>query len=197
MKIYFIRHGMTKGNREHRYVGSTEEELLPEAEEELALKRLPSVGRLYSSPRKRCLQSAAILYPKQTPVIIEELAECDFGIFEYRNYEELNGNPDYQRFIDTMGKCGFPDGEDREVFQKRCLQGFQKILFRERKLADGQDIALVVHGGTIMAILDVLAEPHRDYYDWQVKNGEGYVAEVVWGDEKQISSLARVEVIKC
>ena len=29
-KIVLIRHGMTQGNQEHRYVGTTDEGLLPE-----------------------------------------------------------------------------------------------------------------------------------------------------------------------
>ena len=36
----------------------------------------------------------------------------------------------------------------------------------------------VVHGGTIMAVLDRFSEPHRDYYDWQIGNAEGFRAEV-------------------
>ena len=35
--------------------------------------------------------------------------------------------------------------------------------------------AMVVHGGTIMAILSKWAMPHQDYFHWQVKNGCGYL----------------------
>ena len=34
---------------------------------------------------------------------------------------------------------------------------------------------MVVHGGTIMAILSKWAMPHQDYFHWQVKNGCGYL----------------------
>ena len=34
---------------------------------------------------------------------------------------------------------------------------------------------MVVHGGTIMAILSKWAMPHQDYFYWQVKNGCGYL----------------------
>ena len=37
-------------------------------------------------------------------------------------------------------------------------------------------MAFVVHGGTIMSILEAFAEEKKNYYDWQVKNGCGYVA---------------------
>ena len=50
-KIVLIRHGMTQGNQEHRYVGTTDEGLLPESVEELRgmqefwQKQVPMNGR--------------------------------------------------------------------------------------------------------------------------------------------------------
>lgn len=204
MKIYLIRHGETKGNREHRYVGTTDEGLLPEGEQALREKKMPQDVRVYASPLRRCRETARILFPEQEPILIEDLRECDFGEFEYKNYAELNGNPDYQRFIDTMGESGFPGGEDMKSFQQRCVRGLEEVLRQEKERSEGgrqekqyeetqseekqlkdnqpkedqPDIALVVHGGTIMALLDRFSMPHRDYYDWQVKNGSGYVATV-------------------
>ena len=42
--------------------------------------------------------------------------------------------------------------------------------------------AMVVHGGTIMAILSKWAMPHQDYFHWQVKNGCGYEFEMRNGE---------------
>ena len=39
MKVYLIRHGSTAGNLEHRYVGSTDEELTEEAVQKLRADR--------------------------------------------------------------------------------------------------------------------------------------------------------------
>lgn len=173
MKIYFIRHGETKGNREHRYVGSTDESILKESVGVLKNKKMPEVSKVYVSPMKRCIETANILYPENEHIIAEDLRECNFGDFEYCNYEELNGNKNYQLFINSLGECGFPNGESKSDFQKRCASEFEKIV-----LSESQDIALVVHGGTIMAILDKYSYPHRDYYNWQCKNGEGFSANV-------------------
>lgn len=173
MKIYLIRHGETKGNREHRYVGTTDEGLLPEGIRALSARKLPQPARVYASPLRRCRETARVLFPDCEPILIDALRECDFGEFEYKNYAELDGNPDYQRFIDTMGESGFPGGEDMRSFQKRCIKGFEEVLRRECDKAEA-DVAIVAHGGTIMALLDRFSDPHRDYYDWQVKNGCGY-----------------------
>lgn len=176
MKIYMIRHGATKGNILHRYVGSTDEELLPESREQLTGRKMPSVDRVYVSPLLRCRQTAYILYPGQKQTIVEGFSECDFGDFEYLGYEQLNGNSDYQRFIETEGQVGFPGGEDRASFQRRCEAAFLPVL---EAIPENMTIALVVHGGTIMALLDALADSSKTYYDWQVGNGEGFVMEAV------------------
>ena len=75
-----------------------------------------------------------------------------------------------------MGMSGFPGGEDRESFESRCAKGLE---CRFSQMLRFQKVALVVHGGTIMALLHRYCVPHRDYYDWQVGNGEGWVAKVV------------------
>lgn len=203
MKVYLIRHGATKGNTEHRYVGTTDEELLlrgrMELEEKLKLwkkeellenqnENFLKAERLYVSPLKRCRQTAEILYPDRKQIIIEDLRECSFGEFEYRNYQELNGNPYYQKFIDTKGESGFPGGETLASFQDRCVRAFERVIKEEALLMQkeeavpehrGPALAFVVHGGTIMAILDKFSVPHRNYYDWQTENGEGFSASVI------------------
>ena len=91
MKVYLIRHGATKGNRERRYVGSTDEPLLAEEIPGLQRKDMPPAARIYASPMRRCIQTAAVLYPGREPLVVDDLAECSFGDFEYCNYEELTG----------------------------------------------------------------------------------------------------------
>ncbi len=204
MLLYLIRHGATKGNIEKRYVGSTDETLTREAVERLVewrhrySEQLSQVQMVVVSPMKRCRQTADILFPGMRQYVVEDFRECDFGAFEYRNFRELDGNAAYQRFIDSCGECGFPGGEDRAAFQSRCVDGFEKLLsgFDEDSLRDktgirvqaeaeterecessGMHIALVVHGGTIMALLDRYSFPHRDYYDWQTDNGTGFIIE--------------------
>ena len=48
---------------------------------------------------------------------------------------------------------------------------------------------MIVHGGTIMAILDEYSSPHEDFFHWQVNNCEGFIIEInknLWkkGDKK-------------
>lgn len=109
--------------------------------------------------------------------IIEELSECDFGEFENKNYKELSGNQDYQRWIDSNGTLPFPGGESREAFKHRSLTGFQKAVTQCIR-NNIKTAALVIHGGTIMNIMEEYADRPRAFYEWHVKNGGGYLAEL-------------------
>jgi alpha-ribazole phosphatase len=132
----------------------------------------------------RCIQTAQILFPGQEPVLCRELAEMDFGEFEYKNYRELNGDPRYQAYLDSGGTLGFPGGENPEDFKKRCLLGYHRMVEKARA-EQRKTVAFVVHGGTIMAILEQYGIPEKPYFDWQVKNGAcigGQVADT--GDLK-------------
>ena len=172
MSWILIRHGMTQGNLEKRYVGCrTDEPLCREGTEQLKQTAYPAAGKVFTSPMKRCLETAAILYPTIKAEIIPDFRECDFGEFEYQNYAELNGRKDYQAWIDSGGELPFPAGESRADFAARSLAAFRSI----QREADGEDCALIVHGGTIMAIMEAMAIPRGNYYDFQVKNGCGYI----------------------
>ena len=48
--------------------------------------------------------------------------------FEYRNYQELNGHPDYQAWIDSGGTIGFPGGEDQKAFCDRVQTAFEACI---------------------------------------------------------------------
>ncbi len=185
IRMYWIRHGKTAGNLEGRYVGTTDEPLCETGvqliEDYVTEGIYPSVSAVFSSPMKRCQQTAALIYPDQKVKIVEELAETDFGVFEYKNYEELNGDPVYQQWIDSNGTMAIPDGETAEVFAKRVQLGFQKLM-EVCQAQNLESVSCVVHGGVIMKLMQMYGLPKKEYYDWQVKNGCGFAAEVEMQD---------------
>lgn len=198
MKIYLIRHAHTAGNLAGRYIGRTDEELCREGrtllDQRMKMGIYPAADRIFTSPMKRCVQTAQILYPGRELTVIDTLSECDFGSFENKNYEELKAWPEYQRWLDSGGTLGFPGGESREAFSARSLEGFARALklcgykkagpgaargARHGEKDRGNEpealsAAFVVHGGTIMSIMEKYAFPKGEYYDFQIGNGEGY-----------------------
>lgn len=135
-KVYLIRHGKTLGNAEKRYVGRrTDEELSEEGIKDInemlgSISKLIAdrVDRVCSSPMKRAVQTAEILFGDYVPETIDNLVEIDFGVFEGKNYEELNGDEIYQKWIDSNGTMDIPDGESRENFISRSYEGFCEAL---------------------------------------------------------------------
>lgn len=214
VKITWIRHGMTQANGEHRYLGKTDEPLSEKGIRFLQEKKKKSFFNapefLYASPMKRCVQTAEILF-RRKPVLIPEWKEMDFGQFEGKNYEELKDNPDYQKWIDSNGTLPFPGGEPREQFIRRSMEGFDRmmsdILIKSEKntrIQNGTEtqdlknnceteipVVAVVHGGTIMAVLSSLTG--GEYFDFQVKNGEGYETVLEWIQGRwKITSLTKI-----
>ena len=98
MEITLIRHFMTQGNIERRYIGTTDEPLQPG---QPVRRRYPAAGAVAVSPLRRCMETAERIYPDVKKYVCRELRECDFGMFENKNYEELKDHPDYQRWLDS------------------------------------------------------------------------------------------------
>ena len=177
IKIWLIRHGMTEGNRHQRYIGVTDEPLCPEGIKRLKKMAYPKPQTIFVSPLRRCQETAGILFPGQRVRIIDQLAECNFGDFENKNYKELSDDPRYQEWIDSNGIMAFPGGESKEECAARNLDGFQRTVtacIRENV----SEAALVVHGGTIMNIMEAYALPKKEFYEWHVYNGCGYLVEL-------------------
>ena len=177
-EFLFLRHGKTAGNLRGNYVGGrTDEPLCPLGIDEL--KRLPryEAQRLYISPMRRCRETAALLFPGLAPTVVEDFRECDFGAVENLSFAELADDPRYRAWVE--GNCAgpIPGGEHPDAFMARCRAAFAPLLADPSQ----ETAALVVHGGTIMAILSGFARPERPYFSYQVKNGRGYRCAVLDG----------------
>lgn len=200
INLVLIRHGATISNAEHRYLGRRDEPLSVEGIQALQdakeAQRYPKVEVLFVSPMKRCLETAGILYPEMEPVAIAEWPEMDFGAFEGKNYQDLQGDVQYQAWIDSNGTLPFPEGESREEFVNRCCVGLDSALVylgkiqcevlpgkTSRRAVSLKDevptIGAIVHGGTIMALFSRYGD--GAYFDYQVTNGGGYQCRVEFG----------------
>ena len=176
IRLLLIRHGQTAGNLEKRYNGCrTDESLCRTGREALAERSVPGNGveYIFTSPMKRCKETAEILFPGQQRRVLSTMWEMDFGHFEGKNHAELEGDPEYQAWLNGGGERWFPGGEPRDAFFLRTMGAFREMLQLLPAEGDGQcSVALVCHGGNIMAIMSELTG--GDFYDYLGKNGEGY-----------------------
>lgn len=193
MDIYLIRHAQTQGNIEHRYIGGRTDEPLSEAGIACFCNMAyPAAERVYVSPMLRCKQTAEILYPLNRCEVIPELRECDFGSFEGKSYRELENDPVFRGWID--GKCAPPGGEPKKTFQERCCGAFVQSV-SQAFLEGLKSVAFVVHGGTIMSVMERFAEPARNFYEWQVENMGGWAASASmhqWTEQKNLTVLRKI-----
>ncbi len=177
IKLVLLRHGATLSNKEHRYLGKTDEGLSVEGAQDLQAiqNTYPSIDYLFTSPMKRCVETAKILYPDREINTISEWEEMNFGDFEGKNYIELKENKYYQKWIDSNGILPFPNGERREDFIERCIQGFHKMLLHlknQKQIHSDITVGMVMHGGTIMSLMSTFCG--GEYFDYQVGSGQGY-----------------------
>lgn len=195
MQILMIRHGQTPGNLEKRYIGSTDEPLCPQTCQLLEpyfqqRKKEPVMENLhlYVSPWKRCIQTADYLFPGYRQQLVPDFRECDFGLWEGKNYRELAEDIQYQNWIDSGGTLPFPGGESREMFTKRCCDAFLEIMEKESKSESPsrteKKLCFVVHGGTIMALGERFSMSGKGYYDYQAEPLCGYW--FVWDEERRV-----------
>lgn len=183
MKIILIRHGMTEGNYKKRYIGKTDE---PLADTKALNLKYPDCEIIITSPMKRCIETARFIYPQKEITICSELCECDFGDFENKSYEELKDNPAYKKWLESNGTLPFPNGEAHDVFKNRCTEGFCEVVSGRADSA-----AFIIHGGTIMAIMQLIFG--GSFYDYQIRNGGMFTFEFDAENGKAVSGFIREE----
>lgn len=199
MTFVFIRHGATKSNFEKRYIGKNSDESLCEEGKESLIKNreenlYPSGDLYFSSIKKRCRESMETIYPGVKYESLIGLEEIDFGDFEGKSYEELKDDERYIKWMESNGCMAFPNGESRDDFIKRSIIAFDKALEKaDRFIDDNPDkenpcFVFVVHGGTIMAIMDEYSD--SDYYDCMVSTGGGFICEAT------IDAEFKLEIVK-
>lgn len=142
--FYFLRHGETDWNREHRGMGQKDISLnskgIQQAHDAAILLASEPIDLICHSPLSRAKVTAEIISNKlQKPMKeISELIECSWGDFEGR----IKG----QWTEDWIAGVDIPGAESYENFLKRALLGINKAISCDRKTL------IVAHGGVFWAV---------------------------------------------
>lgn len=175
-KIHIIRHGLTEANDEGRYIGRTDVTLTADSVRELKKLRntftYPAAGMIYSGPLSRCVQTAQILYPNREIQTVDNLTEYDFGEFEGKTGNELDGRPDFTAWV-TGRLPAPPGGETGKDFTKRVVLGLNQIVFDLMQKGE-TSAAVIMHGGVMTTLLAACAVPQRKAIEWGCDPGFGY-----------------------
>ena len=176
MRLWLIRHGLTRLGEEKRYQGATDEGLSEKGRAELKRAGF-SPARVCVSPMLRARETAGILFPGAKQILVPDLRELDFGAFEGRGWWEMEHDPAYRAWVDggCAGRC--PGGEDRAEYSARVCAAVHALLRTER-----DELVIVAHGGTQMAALERWGDPPREYWRGQRPCGCGWLLD--WDGEK-------------
>ena len=195
MLIYLLRHGLTQDNQEKRYQGRRDVPLCPQGLAQLRRADFaPKTVMITSLQRTR--QTAEVLFPDAELVVADGLKEMDFGVFEGRNYREMEHDPQYRAWVETgcEGRC--PGGESKAEFCQRVCTAFAALV--DAALAAGEpQLVIVAHGGTQMAALERFAVPHKNYYSWCAPAAGGFVLDAAdWVHQKNLRVVKTVQYTK-
>ncbi len=175
-KLYLIRHGMTNANVEGQYIGLTDVEITTNGIIELKKLReenvYPKCDMVFSSPLKRAVKSAEIIFPGQEININKNLTEINFGEFEGKTPAELKDREDYKKWIKGEIQSA-PGGESNFEYASRLCVGIGEIV-KELMEKGLYSAGVVMHGGSIMTLLSVAAVPRRKMVEWNCLCGRGY-----------------------
>lgn len=179
--IYMFRHGLTKGNLNAQYIGHTDLPLTTDSVSALhsikAHEHYPGVEAVFSSPLKRCMDSAKIMFPDNKIITINEFIEYNFGEFEGLTAEELKDNEEFTEWLRGDMSAKAPFGESNAEFVQRICAAFEKVVNGCIK-AGTQTIAIVGHAGVLMTILSCYGLPEAPMAHWQMDAGYGYKLRV-------------------
>lgn len=188
--IHFIRHGLIDDTLAGKYIGTTDAPLSDRGRMDLRKLdyeyKYPGTQVVFTSPLKRCTETAKILYPEQNPLVIDNLSECNFGEWEGKTADELKNDPDFEKWLAGDSSVKPPRGESNADFTRRVCKMFESIVEGLMKTGTTESV-IVTHGGVIMTLLAVYGLPQAKPFEWTMDNGFGYslrVTPVLWQRDK-------------
>lgn len=200
--IHFIRHGDISDTHQGKYIGTTDvplsEEGINKLKEYDSKYIYPGTQVVFTSPLKRCKQTAKIIYPQQTPLIIDQLSECCFGEWENKTADELKDNPDFEKWLAGETDVKPPRGESGAQFTQRVCLIFEQIVEGMMKTGNTEAV-IITHGGVIMTILSVYGIPRAKPFEWVMDNGFGYSVRInpmMWQRDRVMEVYRKIPVIE-
>ena len=176
-RISVLRHGMTEANEKGVYIGSTDLPLSDKGAAELAAKTdeydYPRVHRVYSSPLRRCTETAEILFPDTELCTVDDLRELNFGEFENKSIDELAKRSDYNDWLRGGKDARPPKGESLEEMTARTYKAVHSVItdMMENGLTH---CAIITHGGIISNMLSCFGLPKYDAKTLSCDFGMGF-----------------------
>ena len=157
MRLYIVRHGQTKWNKEKRMQGWADSKLteLGRKQAKLLGESLENIefNQVVSSPLGRTRETSKLVIGDRPVELIinDNFKEMGFGSWEGQDPEELKiKHPEVFRDLWTRADKYVPiDGESFEELQNRIIKGINQVI---KGNPDG-NVLIVTHGMVIQMLL--------------------------------------------
>lgn len=197
-RMSILRHGITEANENGIYIGKTDLPLSESGKEALRDKyevfEYPRVQRVYSSPLERAVQSAEILFPDSEIVIVDDLREMDFGVFEGVAAEDLVGLDSYKKWLKGGLDNPPPNGESLRNMMLRCYSALNLMILDMMK--EGlTHTGVITHSGILMNMMSCFGLPKMKPMEFACDPGEGYeilVSAMMWQNGNTFEILGKI-----
>lgn len=188
--INLIRHGSIDKIYDGKYIGTTDVPLSDQGKIDLRKfdfeYNYPYAQVLFSSPLKRCTETANILYPNLKPIIIDQFSEMNFGEWEEKSADDLKDEPDFSKWLSGDTSVKPPRGESVDNFTRRICLAFESVVDGLIKTGNTDSI-IILHGGVMNTLLSVYGIPKAKPFDWACDSCFGYslkVTPMLWMRDK-------------
>ena len=202
-RLSIVRHGLTSANDSGVYIGSRSDYSLSQKGISQLVNKTdefdyPKVQRVYSSPMKRCLETAEILFPYREVQIVENITELDFGEFDGKSVDELIDRTDYKEWLKGGTDKRPPGGESMEELLLRLFKGMHEIItdMMDEELTH---CAVVTHSGIITNMLSAFGLPKISPKELVCAPGEGFeiiVTAKMWQQSQAFEILGKIPYYK-
>ena len=181
--IYIVRHGQTENVKKGMCISQTDNSLngvgIEQAKGLIEWRKAHPVSHIFSSPLKRCVETANIIAMEQKVEVCPELTEVSVGQWEGLAFDEIKKKwPQlYEERGQHLGTTAPPGGESFVEAGQRLDRKLRELL----KETEG-DILVVTHSGILRGWLCSLLEiPDHNIFSILVPCAS--VTHVSW-DEK-------------
>ena len=184
-RLWLVRHGETKWNREKRFCGHSDIALssLGENQAQWTSEQLlnRSVVALYASDLQRAHQTAeSIARSRAMPLHIQSSPawrELSFGAWEGLTYTQIvHRFPDHLDFFTSPERASPPGGETLTALVARVQRAFMELVQDATTLPEG-DLVLVSHQGVLQVLLCYVLGISLDHH-WQFHFDHGSLSSL-------------------
>lgn len=183
-RIILLRHGQVEGITPPRFRGRRDLDLsdLGRGQAQAAAQYIAAEWRpavIYSSPLRRCLQTAEPLARalRLAVATLDDLNDLDFGNWHWLTHEEARARAPvlFERWLSQPQQVRFPGGESLQDLFARAANVLRLVLEQHA----GLTVVLVTHDSVTRALLlETLGLPPGAY--WQVSQDPCGVSELLY-----------------